>query len=370
MEWGEHHPCLFEGTERFFRAGYNTNLIGSWLPALDGVVDKLAARSQGRRCRMRARRQHHPDGADVSGFGVRRLRLSRRIDQCRHREGGGRGRFECAIRGRRCRRLPGQGFRPDRVLRLPARHGRSGQCVPARARGDQRRRHRDDRGAVRQRPGGRQPEPGGPSHVRRVHADLRAGFAWRARALRSALRPAKPGCARSSSTAAASRDSGAPPRHRSTSCSRRGRSRVSARGRERPQRLDLNRIQRRPHVLAGLGDVGGGDVGGVDRAPHRRQRGLAQQRDAVGGAVAVQSSASASRSTSSAERHGFACGAQDFAAGLGVRRLDEHQLLQPARAAAAPGRSGRAGWSRRAPPRRAAARCRRVRSAARPPPGR
>jgi SAM-dependent methyltransferase len=41
MEWGEHHPCLFHGTERFFRAGYNANLIGSWLPALDGVVDKL-----------------------------------------------------------------------------------------------------------------------------------------------------------------------------------------------------------------------------------------------------------------------------------------------------------------------------------------
>jgi SAM-dependent methyltransferase len=41
MEWGEHHPCLFEGTERFFRAGYNTSLIGAWLPALDGVVDKL-----------------------------------------------------------------------------------------------------------------------------------------------------------------------------------------------------------------------------------------------------------------------------------------------------------------------------------------
>lgn len=41
MEWGEHHPCLFEGTERFFRASYNANLIGSWLPALDGVVDKL-----------------------------------------------------------------------------------------------------------------------------------------------------------------------------------------------------------------------------------------------------------------------------------------------------------------------------------------
>src|SRR6202051_137617 len=41
MEWGEHHPCLFHGTERFFRAGYNANLITSWLPALDGVVEKL-----------------------------------------------------------------------------------------------------------------------------------------------------------------------------------------------------------------------------------------------------------------------------------------------------------------------------------------
>ena len=41
MEWGEHHPCLFHGTERFFRASYNTNLLTSWLPALDGVVHKL-----------------------------------------------------------------------------------------------------------------------------------------------------------------------------------------------------------------------------------------------------------------------------------------------------------------------------------------
>ena len=42
MEWGEHHPCLFHGTERFFRAGYNANLLGSWLPALDGLTAKLA----------------------------------------------------------------------------------------------------------------------------------------------------------------------------------------------------------------------------------------------------------------------------------------------------------------------------------------
>lgn len=41
LEWGDHHPCLFAGTERFFRAGYNANLVSSWLPALDGAVERL-----------------------------------------------------------------------------------------------------------------------------------------------------------------------------------------------------------------------------------------------------------------------------------------------------------------------------------------
>jgi len=41
LEWGEHHACLFEGTERFFRPGYAANLVSLWLPALEGVVAKL-----------------------------------------------------------------------------------------------------------------------------------------------------------------------------------------------------------------------------------------------------------------------------------------------------------------------------------------
>lgn len=41
MLWGEHDPELFQGTERFFRASYIGHLVGSWLPALDGVVQKL-----------------------------------------------------------------------------------------------------------------------------------------------------------------------------------------------------------------------------------------------------------------------------------------------------------------------------------------
>ena len=43
LSWADHHPCLFSGTERFFRPGYKANLVSSWLPALDGVVPRLEA---------------------------------------------------------------------------------------------------------------------------------------------------------------------------------------------------------------------------------------------------------------------------------------------------------------------------------------
>jgi len=39
--WHEHDPALFEGTERFFRPGYVANLVSTWIPALDGVDEKL-----------------------------------------------------------------------------------------------------------------------------------------------------------------------------------------------------------------------------------------------------------------------------------------------------------------------------------------
>ncbi len=41
--WHEHHHDLFHGTERFFRPGYIANLTSSWIPALDGVREKLEA---------------------------------------------------------------------------------------------------------------------------------------------------------------------------------------------------------------------------------------------------------------------------------------------------------------------------------------
>ena len=39
--WHEHDANLFFGTERFFRPNYAANLISSWIPALEGVEEKL-----------------------------------------------------------------------------------------------------------------------------------------------------------------------------------------------------------------------------------------------------------------------------------------------------------------------------------------
>jgi SAM-dependent methyltransferase len=41
MGWHEHDHRLFRGTERFFRPGYKANLVADWIPALDGVSEKL-----------------------------------------------------------------------------------------------------------------------------------------------------------------------------------------------------------------------------------------------------------------------------------------------------------------------------------------
>nr|WP_296074307.1 methyltransferase domain-containing protein [uncultured Actinoplanes sp.] len=41
--WHEHHEDLFEGCERFFRPGYAAYLVASWIPAMDGVQEKLSS---------------------------------------------------------------------------------------------------------------------------------------------------------------------------------------------------------------------------------------------------------------------------------------------------------------------------------------
>src|ERR1700677_3643757 len=41
VRWGDTAGCLFCATGAFFRPGYVNNIVQNWLPALDGVVDKL-----------------------------------------------------------------------------------------------------------------------------------------------------------------------------------------------------------------------------------------------------------------------------------------------------------------------------------------
>jgi ubiquinone/menaquinone biosynthesis C-methylase UbiE len=39
--WDQHDIDVHIGCERFFRPGYNAQLVSAWLPALDGVIEKL-----------------------------------------------------------------------------------------------------------------------------------------------------------------------------------------------------------------------------------------------------------------------------------------------------------------------------------------
>ena len=41
MGWGEHNEGVFHGCEKFFRPGYAANLVSAWIPALEGMKEKL-----------------------------------------------------------------------------------------------------------------------------------------------------------------------------------------------------------------------------------------------------------------------------------------------------------------------------------------
>jgi SAM-dependent methyltransferase len=43
VPWGDHHERLFHGVGAFYRNAYRATLVPHWLPALDGVVERLEA---------------------------------------------------------------------------------------------------------------------------------------------------------------------------------------------------------------------------------------------------------------------------------------------------------------------------------------
>ena len=150
MGWHEHDAELFVGTERFFRPGYAANLVRAWIPALEGVKEKLerGAKTADVGCGLGASTilmaKSFPKSEFV-GFDYH----DKSIETARHRAKdagvGDRVRFEVA----KAKDFPGRGLRLCDVLRLPARHGRSERSGFARSQQAEERWDLDDRRAVR-----------------------------------------------------------------------------------------------------------------------------------------------------------------------------------------------------------------------------
>ena len=109
--WHEHDEDVFVGCDAFYRPGYVAELVPNWIPALDGVEEKLTRRGAGRRRRLRPRVVVGADRPGVPAEHRRRLGLPRRVDRARAQEGrrGGR-RGPGHVRGghaRRPSRAPG-----------------------------------------------------------------------------------------------------------------------------------------------------------------------------------------------------------------------------------------------------------------------
>ena len=194
--WHEHVHDVHEGCERFFRPGYNAHLIAEWLPALDGVLDKLrrgalvADVGCGHGASTILMAQSFPAsafaGSDYHAGSVETAR-----GRAQQAGVGGRVDFQvapaAAYRGGR--------LRPRDDVRLPARHGRPRRCGPPRALHAEAGRDLDDRGAERRRPGRGQPQPGRPRVLRVLDAALHPRLAvagGRARAGRAGRRGPHP----------------------------------------------------------------------------------------------------------------------------------------------------------------------------------
>jgi SAM-dependent methyltransferase len=166
LGWHEHHHSLFEGTERFFRPGYAANLINAWIPALEGVEQKLKKGGK---------------AADVGcGLGASTILMAQAYPNS---EFVGFDYHDKSIEAAKQRAnaaeiLSGNGLRFRDVLRLLARYGRSRRRVHARAQFVEERWDVDDRGAVCRGQTGRKLESYRARVLWRVDALVHPGFAF------------------------------------------------------------------------------------------------------------------------------------------------------------------------------------------------
>ena len=101
--WHDHVHDVHEGCERFFRPGYNAHLVAEWLPALDGVVDKLETGAKVADVGCGHGASTILMAAAFPSVHFRRFGLPRRID----RDGADEGRRSGCLRSRNVRSRSG-----------------------------------------------------------------------------------------------------------------------------------------------------------------------------------------------------------------------------------------------------------------------
>ncbi len=111
LGWHEHDAALFHGTERFFRPGYAANLVASWIPALDGVADKLKAGARvadvgcGHGASTVIMAQAYPKST-FTGFDYHEPSITRAREAAKHAGVDDRVKFEVAM----AQGFPGSGY--------------------------------------------------------------------------------------------------------------------------------------------------------------------------------------------------------------------------------------------------------------------
>ena len=178
MGWHEHDHRLFRGTERFFRPGYRAHLVAEWIPALDGVQEKLERGAKvadvgcGHGASTIIMAEAFPN-SEFFGFDYHAPSIERAHEAAK--EAGVDDRITFATDA--AKEYPGHGY--DLVCVFDCLHdmGDPVGAARARARDARRRRHLDDRRAVRRRPRRGEPQPGGARLLRRLDPDLHPGVA-------------------------------------------------------------------------------------------------------------------------------------------------------------------------------------------------
>ena len=128
MGWHEHDHRLFRGTERFFKPGYRGHLVGEWIPALDGVQEKLEAGAKvadigcGHGASTILMAEAFP-GSEFTGFDYHDASVERAREAAQEAGVGDRVSFQVAS----AKDFPGEGYDFIAVFELPARRGRFGR---------------------------------------------------------------------------------------------------------------------------------------------------------------------------------------------------------------------------------------------------